>query len=325
MADALPREFAEALERSRHRLGRLGSHIIFFSTIGSTNDVASTIAASGEREGAVVIADEQTAGRGRRGRAWFSPPGSGLYVSVVLTPVRARVDRTRATMLLPLAAGVALAEAVDAMTALPVVLKWPNDLLVARRKLAGILAEAVATHAQGRPVLDTREHSARGLSERESASEASGGGAPRAVKSGASASASLAEARRAKAGAPRELMNVVLGYGINVGGMAYPPELGDRATSLESELGRPVDRVQLWVETLAALSRRYEDLLAGRFDAILDAWRKRAPASRGARVTWNTQEGPRAGVTDSIDEDGALLVRIGDRIERIVAGEITWL
>jgi len=301
MADHLPREFAEALERSRHRLGRLGSHIIFFSTIGSTNDVASTIAASGEREGAVVIADEQTAGRGRRGRAWFSPPGSGLYVSVVLTPVRARVDRTRATMLLPLAAGVALAEAVDAMTALPVVLKWPNDLLVARRKLGGILAEAVSIDAHGRPVLDTREHSARGLSERESASEASGGGAP------------------------RELMNVVLGYGINVGGTAYPPELGDRATSLESELGRPVDRVQLWVETLAAMSRRYEDLLAGRFDAILDAWRSRAPASRGARVTWNTPEGPRAGVTEGIDEDGALLVRAGGRVERIVAGEITWL
>jgi len=294
MADDLPREFAEALEGSRHRLGRLGSHVIFFSTIGSTNDVASTMAASGEREGAVVIADEQTAGRGRRGHEWFSPPGSGLYVSVVLTPARARVDRARATMLLPLAAGVALAEAVDAMTALPVVLKWPNDLLVARRKVGGILAEAIATHGQGRPVLDTREHC------------------------GASASAS-------GGGAPRELMNVVLGYGINVGGMAYPPELGDRATSLEAELGRPVDRAQVWVETLAAMSRRYEDLLAGRFDAILDAWRKRAPASRGARVTWNTPDGPRAGVTEGIDEGGALLVRIGDRVERIVAGEVTWL
>ncbi len=264
MADPLPREFAEALERSRDRLGRLGSRVLFFSTVGSTNDVASTLAASGDGEGAVVVADEQSAGRGRRGRTWFSPPGSGLYVSVVLAPARARVDRNRATMLVPLTAGVALAEAVEAMTALPVVLKWPNDLQVTRRKLAGILAEAVAP-------------------------------------------------------------GVVLGYGINVGGMAYPPELGDRATSLESEVGRPVDRAQLWVETLAALSRRYEDLLDGRFDAILDAWRNRAPASRGARVTWDTPEGPRAGVSDGIDDGGALLVRVGDRTERIVAGEVTWL
>ena len=290
MADALPREFAEALEVSRDRLGRLGSPVIFFYTIGSTNDVASTIAASGGHEGAVVIAEEQTAGRGRRGRVWFSPPGSGLYVSVVLTPARARVDRTRATMLLPLAAGVALAEAVAAVTALRIDVKWPNDLLVARRKLAGILAEAVSAPA-----------------------------APLAHVG--------AWPQREEAGAARALNRVdavVLGYGINVGSMAYPPELSDRATSLELELGRSVDRARLWVETLAAMSRRYEDLLDGRFDAILDAWRDRAPTSRGARVTWNTPGGPRSGVTDGIDDRGALLVRVGNRTERIVAGEITW-
>src|SRR4051812_32660027 len=105
MADALPREFAEALEGSRHRLGRLGSPVVFFSSIASTNDVASAIARSGDGEGTVVIADQQTAGRGRRGHTWFSPAGSGLYVSIVLTPARARVDRERATTILPLAAG----------------------------------------------------------------------------------------------------------------------------------------------------------------------------------------------------------------------------
>ena len=319
MADPLPREFAEALERSRDRFGRLGSRVVFFSTVGSTNDLASTIAASGEGEGAVVVADEQTAGRGRRGRTWHSPPGSGLYVSVVLTPARARVDCGRATMLVPLAAGVALAEAVDAMTALPVVLKWPNDLQVARRKLAGILAEAVAPAARASS---------------ESAPAARVGVVPHAnemTSSAVRASGSLepmalgVEPQRSEeAGAPRAL-NVVLGYGINVGGLAFPRELGDRATSLESELGRPVDRAQLWIETLAALSRRYEDLLDGRFDAILDAWRDRAPASRGARVTWNTPEGPGCGVTDGIDDGGALLVRVGDRTERIVAGEVAWL
>jgi BirA family biotin operon repressor/biotin-[acetyl-CoA-carboxylase] ligase len=271
-SEPLPPDLAEAIARAGDRLHGVGSTIHFFPTIGSTNDVALTLAAQGDRDLAVVIADEQTAGRGRRGRGWFSPPGSGLYISIVLTPGLARVDPERATTLLTLAAGVALAEAIEAATALRVDIKWPNDLLVSRRKLAGILAEAVP-----------------------------GGEAPRRV------------------------MHVVLGYGINVGPTAYPREIRDRATSLETELSRPIDRAAVCVETLAAVARRYADLLDGRFDAILDAWRARAPGSRGARVVWQAASGPQAGVTEGIDERGALLVRVGDRMERIVAGEVTWL
>ena len=85
----------------------------------------------------MVVADEQTAGRGRRGREWFSPPGSGLYVSTVLMPGRARHQPARATMLLTLSAGVALAEAVETATALRVDLKWPNDLFVVRPEACG--------------------------------------------------------------------------------------------------------------------------------------------------------------------------------------------
>src|SRR5438874_13396553 len=110
----LPRDLADAL--SRVNLGRLGSRTLFFSTIGSTNDVASALASGGNGEGAVVIADMQTAGRGRRGRTWFSPAGAGLYVSVVLAPGSAVTGVDRATALLTLAAGVALAEAVERTT-----------------------------------------------------------------------------------------------------------------------------------------------------------------------------------------------------------------
>jgi BirA family biotin operon repressor/biotin-[acetyl-CoA-carboxylase] ligase len=260
-----------AIARVRDRLGRVGSTVLYYPTIGSTNDAASSFARH-DAEGLVVVADEQTAGRGRRGHTWFSPPGSGLYVSVILAPGRARVDPVRATGLVTLAAGVALVEAVDATTGLSVNLKWPNDLFVGRRKLAGILAEAVSP---------------------------SGSGAPREP-------------------------HIVLGYGINVGPMAYPSELADRATSLESELGRAIDRHHLFAETLAALARRYEDLVDGRFDAILHAWRRHAPAASGARVTWTTPLGQQSGITDGIDDQGALLVRAGDRVERIVAGELDW-
>jgi BirA family biotin operon repressor/biotin-[acetyl-CoA-carboxylase] ligase len=269
----LPREIADAIARARPRLGRLASTVVYFETIGSTNDEASRLVPSPQSlvpgpEGLVVVAGEQTAGRGRRGHTWFSPPGSGLYVSVVLAP-GASLDPARATTLLTLAAGVALAEGIEEAIGLRVDLKWPNDLQVARRKLGGILAEASGS---------------RSTPER-----------------------------------------VVVGYGINVRASAFPPQLRDRATSLESELGREIDRHHLLAETLAALARRYEDLLAGRFDAILDAWRRLAPGASGARVSWVTNEGTASGTTAGIDERGALLVRMGDRVERIVSGEVVWL
>jgi BirA family biotin operon repressor/biotin-[acetyl-CoA-carboxylase] ligase len=268
--EALPADLAEALEHARPRLGRLGSRILFFSTIGSTNDVASLLAAGSNSEGAVVIADAQTAGRGRRGRKWFSPPVSGLYVSVVLKPGRTASAPDRTTALLTLAAGVALTDAVETASGLKVDLKWPNDLIVGRRKLAGILAE------------------------------------------GLTASSNAVE-------------SIVLGYGINVGPMTFAADLDSRATSLESELGRPIDRAMLCAETLAALASRYDDLLNGRFDAILDAWRARAPGSLGARVAWDTPAGQHSGVTAGVDDAGALLVRTGDGVERIVGGEVTWI
>ena len=230
-------------------------------SVGSTNDVALERAST---TGLVVVADEQTSGRGRRGHTWFSPAGSGLYVSVVLAPQTARFDPQRATMLTTIAAGVAVAEGLEAASGLRVDVKWPNDLFALRRKLAGILAEA-------------------------------------SVDAG-----------------------VVVGYGVNLSAAAVPGDLRDRATSLESELGRAVDRAPVLVETLVALDRRYDDLLEGRFDAILDAWRIRAPNATGARVAWTSGALALAGVTAGIDRDGALLVRADDRIHRIVGGEVTW-
>jgi BirA family biotin operon repressor/biotin-[acetyl-CoA-carboxylase] ligase len=260
---SLPPELAAAIADAGPRLGRLGRRYEYFATIGSTNDVAAERASSGGAEGTVVVADAQTAGRGRRGRTWFSPPGAGLYVSVILMPSQSR-DRERATLVTTLAAGVALVEGIRQATGLSAALKWPNDLYVGRRKLAGILAEGAGE-------------------------------------------------------------SVVLGYGINVLAASFPPELADRVTALESELGRGVDRASVFAETLCALARRYDDLLEGRFDAILDAWRSLAPTAQGARVSCTTPAGQQTGVTAGIDDRGALLVRTSNSIERIVAGELAWL
>ena len=86
-----------------------------------------------------------------------------------------------------------------------------------------------------------------------------------------------------------------------------------------------MDRALVLAESLAALARRYDELLDGRFDAILDAWRLRAPSAVGARVTWAGPAGRVAGVTAGVDDDGALRVSVEGRMERIVAGEILWL
>ncbi|CAN5724436.1 N/A [soil metagenome] len=140
MAEALPREYEIPLQATAGRRGPIGSRILYFSEIGSTNDEAARLAEEGAPEGTTVVAAAQTAGRGRFGRTWFSPPGAGLYVSVVLRDVRA-------APLLTLAGGVAVAEGIRAATALPVEIKWPNDIVLdsgpgRRRKVAGILAEA---------------------------------------------------------------------------------------------------------------------------------------------------------------------------------------
>ena len=258
----LPSEFAEAIEAVRPRLAPIGSRVIFLRSVRSTSDVAASFAGP-DREGLVVVAEEQTAGRGRSGNVWHSPVGAGLYVSVVLTPARARVDAQRAKHLLTLAAGVGIAEGIGAATGLVPGIKWPNDLMIGPRKVCGILAEAVE--------------------------------------------------------------DVVLGYGINVAPAAYPPDVAGRATSLETELGRAVDRASLFAETLAGLASRYRDLLEGRFDAILDAWRRLARLQAGTEVSWTVGGVKRVGAVVDIDENGALIVRAGDRLERLTAGEVSEL
>jgi BirA family biotin operon repressor/biotin-[acetyl-CoA-carboxylase] ligase len=139
----------------RRATGGLWTRVDLREETGSTNADAAAAARDGEPEGLVVTAERQTAGRGRLGRAWVSPPRAGIAASVLLRPGVADPERGWPAVpqsrygWLPLLAGVALAEAVDRVAELPdgepVGLKWPNDLLVGDppAKCAGILAEAV--------------------------------------------------------------------------------------------------------------------------------------------------------------------------------------
>src|SRR5262245_18417968 len=254
----LPEEFASALSLTRNRLGIFAHQILWYPDVGSTNDIAGAMADRGVAEGLVVLADRQTAGRGRLGRTWASPSGAGLYVSVVLRP------STTVATLLTIAAGVAVAEGIAYATALSPHVKWPNDVHVSGRKLAGILAEGAAGH-------------------------------------------------------------VVLGIGINVRSASYPADVAARATSIEAELSRPVDRGLVLAECLAALAARYRDLHEGRGRRVVDAWRSRAAATLGRRVEWESAGTRQVGLAENIDDDGALIVKVGAGTQKVRSGEVRWL
>ena len=126
-----------------------GKRIFHFFKTDSTNRVALELGHAGEPEGAVVLAEEQTAGRGRAGRAWDSQRAAGIYVTLLLRPKLAPVQAPLLTMM----AGLSAHSAVQALTGLDVDLKWPNDLLIQGKKVGGILTEMHAEPNQVRFVI----------------------------------------------------------------------------------------------------------------------------------------------------------------------------
>jgi len=119
-------------------MSRIGSAVLRYDRLPSTNDMARELAQASAPEGVAVVARAQTAGRGRQGRAWASPPGQGLYCSVILRPRVAPADATMIT----LAAAIAVVETLADDYHVEADIKWPNDVHVRGRKLCGILVES---------------------------------------------------------------------------------------------------------------------------------------------------------------------------------------
>lgn len=265
MSEALPRDLAEALAASVADRGVFGARLFYAGEVGSTNDLAAQAAERGDPEGTTFVAGAQTAGRGRLGRTWFSPPDAGLYISTI-------VRRRAVAPWITLAAGLAVATGIRAATGLPVQIKWPNDIVAvgpggfrARRKLAGILAEA-ASGADG-------------------------------------------------------VQHIVIGMGINLRPASFPPELADRASSIETELGRSVDAGLVLAAVLAGLNRTLASIEADGPAPLLKEWMAWSPSASGAPIEWDGGSGTSAG----LDAGGALLARTPAGLARIVAGEVRWL
>ncbi len=119
----------------------LGRHVVYHETTDSTNTLAKTLAQRGAEEGTLVIAEEQTAGRGRLGRRWLAPRGTSLLFSLIFRPV---LPATRAQGL-TMVCGLSTCQAIRALTGLPAKLKWPNDIVLRGLKVGGILTEVSTT------------------------------------------------------------------------------------------------------------------------------------------------------------------------------------
>lgn len=115
----------------------MGQTIYFYEETDTTNNRARELALEGAPEGTLVVAEKQTAGRGRRGKVWESPLGTGIWMSLVLRPQIAPAEASVLTLL----CGLATAEAIEAETGLSAGIKWPNDILINGKKAVGILTE----------------------------------------------------------------------------------------------------------------------------------------------------------------------------------------
>ena len=126
-------------EAIRRDLGTkfLGQHVVCYGRVDSTNALSKKLAGEGAPQGTLVVAEEQTAGRGRRGRRWLAPAGSSLLVSFILRPSLA----PEGLPLLLMASALAVARAIEESTGLAVHFKWPNDIMLRDKKAGGILIE----------------------------------------------------------------------------------------------------------------------------------------------------------------------------------------
>lgn len=210
-------------------------------SVDSTNDEIRRLAEQGMPEGLVVTTDSQTQGRGRRGAAWFSPPGESLAFSILLRPDAPKALWPR----LALVAGLSVAEALEEYIPL-VGIKWPNDVWVGGKKIAGILVEA------GKDF-------------------------------------------------------VVIGIGLNVNTLTFPPEVAETATSLALENGEPVSRA----DVLAGIMRRFalrRHQIGSEFSEVIASIRLRCVLT-GKDVSLLSASGPLVGTVETISPQGELLLR----------------
>jgi BirA family biotin operon repressor/biotin-[acetyl-CoA-carboxylase] ligase len=245
-------------------VGVIGREIRVFQETASTNDAMEKFAREGVKEGVVIFAEAQSRGRGRLGRKWVSTPGKGLWFSVLLRPNLRPQSATQVTA----ATAVALSNAIRQQTHLDPDIKWPNDIQLHGRKVAGILTELSAE-------LD-------------------------------------------------HIKYVIIGIGLNINHTPddFPLDIRRTATSLSQETGAVQDRAELAVSILTELDREYDRIKRQQFAAIVEEYEQQC-VTVGQRVAIHIGDRTVQGLAESLDSEGALLVRTQHgRLERVIGGDV---
>jgi BirA family transcriptional regulator, biotin operon repressor / biotin---[acetyl-CoA-carboxylase] ligase len=255
---------------------------------GSTNFDLVAQARNGAPSGSVLIANFQSAGRGRQGRTWSAPPGTGVALSVLLHPVDVEPVRWG---WLPLLAGLGVAEGLQRYPGVPVWLKWPNDVLIGDGKVAGILAERIDSPRGPAVVIGI------GINVH---SEAGDLPVP-------SATSLALQASDAALGGP--LSRTALGGSLS-----------------RTALGGSLSRTEVVRSCLTALGERYLSWQRGETDEELaNSYRARS-ATIGRRVRVElVGRGPMEGVATGVDSGGRLVVRTDSRVQIVGAGDVIHL
>ena len=256
----LPWEITKGLKTNK-----IGQRAYYFDSIDSTQNQALKMATEPTNDGALIVASKQTGGKGRSGRKWISPKG-GIWISIILQP---KFDIS-ITTLFPIASALAVSKALEKTMSISPELKWPNDLTLNGKKIAGMLVDVSLESNQ--------------------------------------------------------IENMVLGVGINFDIEAKKVEklLKDTPNfyGVASLNGRkkikPVELVQAF---LAELEKIYESLNSKHTKKIISEWTKRS-STIGKKIEMNTIDETIKGRAVKIDEDGALIVDTGDKLQRVIAGDI---
>ena len=267
----------------------VGRTIYWFAQLESTNKTALKMTErlatlpDGTADGTLVLAEAQSQGRGRLGRRWISPPGVNLYASLILRP---RIPATEVSVL-PCLAATSVVQAIRAITRLEAVIKWPNDILIHGRKVAGILTEL----GVAKDLVNTQSP-------------------PQSPQ---------------LAGGFFNYIIIGIGINVNLDPKALPDEIRASATSLMAEAGHGLDRNELMATLCNKLEERYLRFLSEGSINILEEFRT-LTATLGKRVKVILPGRIIEGWAEGIDRDGALILRIqGETLEVIRSGDVIHL
>ena len=267
-----------------------------YPALGSTNDRAREVAQQDAPELALIVADEQLAGRGRQTRSWYTPPGTALAFSLLVRPAIAAQHAMRLTML----AGLAAVEGIEHATGLRLDLKWPNDVVTMINDQLAMNHEPPATNNQPPTTSDQRP----ATNNQRTITQKIGGILTECAFQG------------------DRIEYAVIGIGLNINvDFASQPELRDSALSLKQLLQHEVDRWLVLKAVVAAFADRYAEIADA--DRLREAWASRL-INLQRRLQVKLDDRVVEGLATGVDQDGALLLRTDDgRTQRLLAGDVT--